>query len=82
MHHSAVAVNAACLRRSAGGVSLGGWLDERDTRLTWEYITWVAAAARMWHLIRLHRVPVLLRLVHDLRGCSCQEQGWLRGRLR
>ena len=54
------------------GVPLGGWLRERDTRLTWEYMTWVAAAARMWHLIRLHRVPVLLLLVHDLRGCSCQ----------
>lgn len=81
MHHSAVAVNASCLRRSVGGVPLGGWPHERDTRLTGGCVRLVAASARMWHLIRLHRVASWLHLVHDLWGCSCPGRGRLQGRL-
>ena len=40
-------------------------------QLTWGCVAWVAAGARMWRLVWLHRVAFWLHLVHDSWGCSC-----------
>src|ERR1700689_4085119 len=89
MHHLAFRVDACCLRGSVWAWRGAGWLHDRNTRLAWGYIVPVAAGARMWHLIWLHRVAVWLLLVHDSggagvrdaegRGVGCFSPGGWRG---